>query len=549
MDEKAFEERLSKLSVAYKELPAQTAAEDITRNVFQAEGKKQRFRFFSLPVAASFAGVMLIGGLLSFQILTNEAGPSPGGTNPGMTAQSPPSKEEVKKQTEEARTDYNERLKPLKNKLGTEDADLYPFVQEVSLDIEEFAAKPFKSEKELANQSSRLMNKITSHVSSFEDQMAALEKKAKNGEEIPDEELLLLLSKQDQLQERYMEKWDEIRDSIKFNSESFERDIQSLNDKTYKGYEAETEEIRNQGFRFVHEGEGQVGIVPDYLLIEEKLGESLSSQGSEWLSLFINKRYVFDGEVKDFGALGKRLIELEEFVLTYPNFGKIEKVKEEYSFLLKMYIASGFYTQGGEGELNEQFEESMTKIKEENPTSATHKAILEYHALFETGELAKGQGEEGIQPEIPPFLEEHKPKGTMPFSIFPLTDELKGMYEKLKDTKDIRSLGTVPAYKGMFMNEPKAFLRIYLYAMQEKDYETAYLLTDQQLSIGEFKQKAEQSSDDYLDLSNKVRNVKEDYQDSQDPSVIIELYSERENVSSFTVQNDGTPLSSRVLVK
>ncbi|WP_338778082.1 hypothetical protein [Metabacillus sp. FJAT-52054] len=544
MDEQTFEERLRQLGHSYDGMPDRTSAQEITKNILQREGKKRRLRL-SMPAAASIAGIILIGGLLSFQLFKGPES-SPGEGKPGILSQEqdPPSTEKIKEKSEEARALYNERLKKLKEKLRNEDAELYPFVQEANQSIKKFSLRPFANEKELQNQSEQLQEKVKMHVSSIDEQMDMLQEKAKQGETISDDDLLLLLAKQDQMYDRYNEKWENSADLIAPDFESFKTVIASMNDGTFENEKLKpvVEEIRGAGYRFFDAGEGMINIQPDYGWPKQKLGGRISASYSEWADFNLNKPYMADNTIIDDIKAGERLVEMEEFALSNPNFTRMDKVKTAYRDLFQNYVSKGFFDPNRKAP-SQEFEESLLNLKRKFPDSDTFKEIALLHQKYKDGKLDKQESY-----AIPPSMQPAVPEFSQPVILFPLTEQMSGMYKDLQASKDPVALIAETGYKGNMNTEQITVLRIYLYAMLKKDYETAYILTDTKKSKSEFIQEAQKAKADFLSLNTKAKYLKVNASDGEEGITALELYSLEGIEQTFYLKTGGGGLSSRVQI-
>ncbi|MBS2970302.1 hypothetical protein J9317_16260 [Metabacillus sp. KIGAM252] len=91
-------------------------------------------------------------------------------------------------------------------------------------------------------------------------------------------------------------------------------------------------------------------------------------------------------------------------------------------------------------------------------------------------------------------------------------------------------------------------LRIYLYAMLKKDYETAYTLADTQKSKSEFLQEAEKAPADYLSLNTKAKYLKVKHSDGEEGITVLELYSLEGIEQTFYLNTSRSGLSSRVQI-
>ncbi|AZB44208.1 hypothetical protein CEF21_18980 [Bacillus sp. FJAT-42376] len=535
MDDKMFEERLSGLKQAYEEMPDRLNAQEITRGIIGKEGKKRRFRYMSLPAAASFAGVVLIGGLLSFQMMKHPES-SPGEGKPGIMQQEqhPPAKEQIKEKAEEAKAYYSNLLEVLKKKLNNEDAGLYPFVQEANEAIAKFENQPFANEKELDTQSEKLKEKIESHVSTIDEQMAGLQKKAEKGETVSDEELLLLLSKQDQMYERYNEKWEVISGQATADMENFESAIASMNDGTYGNKELQpiVTEIRKAGYRFFDAGEGMINIQPDYTWPKKMLGGRISASFSDWSDLSLNSPFLADNSVKSYPDLAERLVELEEFTLKNPNFGRMEEVKMVYRNLLQNYILKGFFDPNIKSP-SPEFTASIEKMRQNASESETYKSIAPLYQKYKEGTLQKGE-----KVKISSALQTSIPENVSPAYLLPLTAQMKDQYGELKASKDGQASISEGPYLGSMSSQQAVALRMYFYAVLNKDYDIAYILTDQKKSKAEFIQEAEKAEPEYKSLNHKVRYISTESSQSEEGLTIIELYSSEGKEKTFSIKDN-----------
>lgn len=152
MDDQLFEKRLSNLKQSYEKLPVQTSADHIMDRIKLEKQKNNPFFKAKTLYAASFAGVVLIAGLLGAQLLmqNNEGNGGTGEQPPAV--QVPPSAEEIEAKRSELDLLFKERLAAFKEEIQMPDAELYPFIQEAEDAVREFKSRnSFQSIQELDN--------------------------------------------------------------------------------------------------------------------------------------------------------------------------------------------------------------------------------------------------------------------------------------------------------------------------------------------------------------------------------------------------------------
>lgn len=543
MDDQLFEKRLSNLKQSYEKLPVQTSADHIMDRIKLEKQKNKPFFKAKTLYAASFAGVMLIAGLLGAQLLmqNNERNGGTGEQPPAV--QVPPSAEEIEAKRSELDLLFKERLAAFKAEIQMPDAELYPFIQEAEDAVREFDGRnSYQSIQELENYFKTIKLTVEQNVSSPAAQLAALRTKAEEGEEVRDAEIISLLEKQRMMEEYFFEKWVAVSSTLQYtDAVAF---AEQLNQKGSDHPEAGPviEEIRNGGYRFYHEGEGMINFQPDLELLENELDPS--PQMKKYFETENQAQVAMDAALAvPIKELAERTVALEDFILQNPNFKYREKLKERYEFWLTV-LHKGLNNSMAVDEqlkLKEEWRSAFEQLMKDYPNRETTSAVSAYYEFLKAQNFAfKSQEEywqykvnvpESLKPEVSFF------KGRE-IQLLPVSSSIQTAYQAYTD-------GDSTALNEL---QPADVLRLYFYVTVTGDAETAYDLIakdESAPSVEEFKADLEEKAKEYRVLSANTVKLHETY--SEDGSTVFELILRDGSSMEMTVKRNASDNTSKVV--
>ncbi|MFS0881909.1 hypothetical protein [Metabacillus niabensis] len=460
MDDKQFEERMNQLKKSYENIPTKSAPAAIMKHIVQQEKPKKR-KTFKLPYVASFIGVLLLGGLIGGQLISQNSLiiDKKEKNSAKITA------EQVESAKNEIRGLYERKVDELGEKLDFDQVEQYRFIQDVEETVDRFEERSsYKNEKELKTYMEKVEEEINRRVSLPNEEYAYIKKKVVENEPIQDDFILDYLDKLDAMSENFISKW-----RLEYNKEVImptKEAIDELNSKNVSVAPNEftefTDRLVTYGYRFYLEGEGSISIQMNL----DKILKDFTGQISEELESYLYlKDYV--QEVLDISnelyldeTMLKNIAHLETFILDNENFRNKEDLKKVYHAVLPHFL---FYIDI----------EMLKKFTTQYPGTLTTKLVkktLQYRTSN------KVLNNEELKMEIISTIpDELKPISyNEPMSLLPLTENLKQRYKEFKASKDIKTLEGIIADKGTY---ELTIVRIYLYALTQKDYETAYALS------------------------------------------------------------------------
>lgn len=495
MDDKKFEERMNSLKRSYEKVQPVSSVDHIMNKVKQTELPKRKK--FQLTYVASFIGVLLIAGILGTQLIS-QSNKSSGEKSPSIENQIV-SATDIEDSINEVRGFYERNLDELKEKLQFEDVEQYRFVQEAKKAVESFEArKEYTSRAELQNYTENVKNIISLRVSMPSEEMKMLKEKAENDKKIDETQLISYLIKMELLKERFNEKWFNLRqlptegNLVAYVDKLNKQEVQNGSEE----YLNLINTLRSNGYRFIFvtEGEGQIDLTIDPQIILDTFEDMLSDQLIAYLHF--KKDVIEQGSVLGLTQeqLGARVIKLEEMIVSHPNFEKNDDLKMEYQKHLLQFIQ---YSGG----------KSMKDFVSDYPQSLSAKQVDDF--LNENDEFVSVQESAKISPEL-------KASSGYNVQLLPLTESLKEAYQKYKNTRNDEIL------EGPFLGTESAIevsiARLYMYAIENKDYETAFYLTyigegSERPNLEQYISEMEQSTINYQDLSNEVIKVSTTYKE------------------------------------
>ncbi|MBZ5752530.1 hypothetical protein [Metabacillus rhizolycopersici] len=521
IDNKVFEERMRKLKNSYEQIPTVSSTEKIMEVVKQNEKPTKKRMSFQLPYVASFIGVLLLGGILAMQLLSQTNNLTNSGKAPTEdTINQTVTEAEIEMAIKEIRGHYERKLGELKEELQSEDAQQYGFVQEAKKAVEKFEQrKNYASQTELTTYMERVNEIITLRVSMPDEEFELLENAAKSGETIKNNQLFGYIDKLNMLHERFHEQWIPLYERNQHTITDITAYVNELNNGNEltgdPDYLELIKTLRKNGYYFYHEGEGYVNFKPDYTNIYNQLADSLGDDAKLYLKLESEKTRLMDGALtSSHKELGERLLEMESFVLNYPSFLKIDQIKEQYRMYIDVYLKGTNNTRivTEDGEISNEVKANFEALLNENEYSETAKIVSRYVQKLEETQFILTDELRAEVIELPKVLKPQSEEYSTYTYLLPISDEMIVRYEEFK------ARGDLTLFYGLGGNTVEmSVARIYMYAVEKGDYDTAYQLsyngTDSELPNQEqFVKEMQQATVDYQALSNDVVKVSTNYE-------------------------------------
>lgn len=460
MDDKQFEERMNQLKKSYENIPTKSAPAAIMKHIVQQEKPKKR-KTFKLPYVASFIGVLLLGGLIGGQLISQNSLiiDKKEKNSAKITA------EQVESAKNEIRGLYERKVDELGEKLDFDQVEQYRFIQDVEETVDRFEEKSsYKNEKELKTYMEKVEEEINRRVSLPNEEYAYIKKKVVENEPIQDDFILDYLDKLDAMSENFNSKW-----WLEYNREVImptKEAIDELNSKNVSVAPNEftefTDRIVTYGYRFYLEGEGSIS----FQINLDKIIKDFTGQISEELESYLYlKDYVQDvqdilNELYHDETMLKNIARLETFILQNENFRNREDLKKVYHDALTHFL---FYMDI----------DMLKKFTTQYPDTLTTK-IVKKTLQYRTSNKVLNNEELKLE-IISTIPAELKPLSyNEPLSLLPLTENLEQRYKEFKASKDFKTLESIVSVNVPY---PLTIVRLYLYALNQGDYETAYALS------------------------------------------------------------------------
>ncbi|WP_251525629.1 hypothetical protein [Metabacillus litoralis] len=512
---------MRKLKNSYEQIPTVSSTEKIMEVVKQNEKPTKKRMSFQLPYVASFIGVLLLGGILAMQLLSQTNNLTNSGKEPTEdTINQTVTEAEIEMAIKEIRGHYERKLGELKEELQFEDAQQYGFVQEAKKAVEKFEQrKNYASQTELTTYMERVNEIITLRVSMPDEEFELLENAAKSGETIKNNQLFGYIDKLNMLHERFHEQWIPLYERNQHtitDITAYVNELNNGNDLTGDpDYLELIKTLRENGYYFYHEGEGYVNFKPDYTNIYNQLVDSLGDDAKLYLKLESEKTRLMDGALtSSHKELGERLLEMESFVLNYPSFLKIDQIKEQYRMYIDVYLKGTNNTRivTEDGEISNEVKANFEALLNENEYSETAKIVSRYVQKLEETQFILTDELRAEVIELPKVLKPQSEEYSTYTYLLPISDEMIVRYEEFK------ARGDLTLFYGLGGNTVEmSVARIYMYAVEKGDYDTAYQLSyngaDSELPNQEqFVKEMQQATVDYQALSNDVVKVSTNYE-------------------------------------
>ncbi|MGM0875543.1 MAG: hypothetical protein ACQEWV_12210 [Bacillota bacterium] len=523
MDDNLFEDQMKKLKSSYESIPTISSSEKIINEVKKAEKPIKRRIFFQLPYIASFIGILLIGGILGIQLLTQTKQLNSGEKQPSEEIENQPVTEtEIETSINETRGYYERKVDELKEKLGFEDVEQYGFVQEARDAVEKFETrKDYSSKVELTTYMEKVKEIITLRVSMPHEEFKLLEKMRGNEETLDDQYILNYINKLELLHERYYEKW-ELLYSVNLDKISNVTDyVEKLNSGNVgegsNDYLNLVDTLKSSGYTFIDEGEGIISFKVDYEKIATEFSGNVTNQLTFYLEIQQEKSIKADGEITiSREELKNRLLDLEMTILKSPTFENIEQLKGYYQDWINIYL-TGIVNQpitNGNGIVKREIIADFESLVEDHPNTDTSKIVQSFlNTLKENDLILTKELKEEVLSALPTEL---KPavNGGISKNLLPITDQMIASYEEFKESFNSH------VFEGPYVGTNTidiAIARIYMYAIEVGDYETAYFLTykgadSKLLDKNQFLKEIKQSPVNYQRLSNEVIMLRTNYE-------------------------------------
>ncbi|MDQ0225568.1 hypothetical protein [Metabacillus niabensis] len=459
MDDKQFEERMMQLKKSYESIPTKSAPDAIMKHIVQQEKPKKR-KTFKLPYVASFIGVLLIGGLIGGQLISQQSLLSDNEEKNSAKITT----EQVESAKNEIRGLFERKVDELGEKLDFAQVEQYRFIQDVEETVDRFEERSsYKNEKELKTYMKKVEEEINRRVSLPNEEYAYIKKKVEDNETIQDDFILDYLDKLDAMSENFTSEW-----RLEYNSGDVmptKENVEGLNNKNLSVVSKEitnfADEIVTYGYRFNLEGEGSISIQINLDKIVKDFTGHISDELESYLYL---KDYVQDvldisKEQYDDENMLKHIVHLETFILQNENFRNKEDLKKVYHAALTHLIF-------------DMDIDLLNKFTTQYPDALTTEVVKMALQHRSTNRAVNDELKLKIISAIPAELRPIFQFEAM--YLLPLPDYLERKYKEFKASKDYNSLYTFQAFKGTYQF---SIVRIYLYAIMQEDYETAYALS------------------------------------------------------------------------
>jgi hypothetical protein len=145
-------------------------------------------------------------------------------------------------------------------------------------------------------------------------------------------------------------------------------------------------ELKQNGYKFINDDEGQIGIGIDYNSLQAEFGKNIPEMFNVFLNIKEEPRVAIDGGITvSWEEHANRLVVLEK---VNKGFGNIDSshVYEEYSKNLSYYFKGNVNAPAFEnGILIEPLKSSYEKVLTEHSDTGTYLIINEYYNLLEQG--------------------------------------------------------------------------------------------------------------------------------------------------------------------
>jgi hypothetical protein len=412
-----LDKRLEKLKQGYEEMPTLSSPQKLIDGTMRSQHKapKKNKWLTHLPYVASFIGVLLIGTILTRQFFIE---PRSVGERPIGQVESDKNSpivieevtdEDIALKHQKLVDFYNEEKLKFEEQIDHPNVEKFPFVQEAKKLVDLSPSPSFKvyQNKEDLEQSFKdytefVRNRFELPKTDIEQLDAKIESMAQ-GDNVS-QDIVEIIHKQNEL-------------LMHFNSQLNTEDFYAAID--YEDYQGSIDrlnqlEIQNEnlllmaknfienGYHFVNQGEGMVGIDIDYSRILDQYGPHLTSPIKRYLEIKKSPRVAFDASILiSWEELAGRIIEMEEILKTSSETPK-DMIVDDYFFYLNLYLhgadntpAFGFLNDTLDPDLKQSYEEILSK----HPGTETYNIISDYYQLLQKGNF-QPQAVEGFKVDI-----------------------------------------------------------------------------------------------------------------------------------------------------
>lgn len=488
-------------------MPPVSSVDKIMEGIKRGEKPIKKRMRFQLPYVASFIGVLLLGGILAVQLLSQPNDLANSGSNPTKDSVNQTVTEtDIELARKEVRGLYEGRLGKLREVLQFEDAEQYRFVQEAKEAVEKFEKrKNYASQTELTTYMEKVNGIITLRVSMPNEEFERLQNIEKSDEKIKNNQLFAYIDKLNMLHERFHEQWLPLYEKNQHKITDITAYVNELNNGNITDdpdYAALIKMLRENGYSFYYEGEASINFQPDYSAIYDQLTDSLSDDAKLYLTLESEEKPLMDGTLTiSHKELGERLLEIEGFVLNNPSFTMVEQMKEQYRRYMDAYLKGTNNTDivSEDGKLLNDVKANFEALINENEYSETTKIVSRYVQKLAETQFTLTNELRAQTIELPADLKPQIEEYSLDIHLLPLTDKMIARYKEFKER------GDWTLFNGLGENSfEMTVARIYMYAVEKGDYETANQLSYKGADLNK-----EQA--DYQALSNDVIKVRTNY--------------------------------------
>ncbi|WP_299087320.1 hypothetical protein [uncultured Metabacillus sp.] len=549
MDDKQFEQRMRNLKQSYGKIPTVSSPDKIMDQLKRQEKPVKKRIFFQLPFVASFIGVLLIGGILGIQLLSQSNLFISGEKTP---IKEPVSAKDIETANNEIRGYYERRLDELIEELDFEEAEQYKFVQEAKAAVEKFEQrKNYATQRELTTYRDKVMEIIDDRVSMPNEQFETFEQTAEDGEEIPVSQIYSYLDKLELLSELFYEEWYPLYIENQQNITDIEAYVEGINsgetitgDQEFIDY---TNRLRSYGYTFFHEGEGSINFAPDYTNVYNDLERALTDDAKVYLKIKSEKKAMMDGAlVISHTELGERLLAIEEFILKKPSSPIVEELKLQYRHYLTLYLKgtnnTSIVTDGGK--IKEEIKTNFENLISDNKYSETAKTVEAFYQKLKDAQFILTDEIRAEEISLPDLLKPKIEEYSLEKHLLPITKEMLARYKALKQNGDTTVYSE--EYSGANTSIEFAVARIYMHAITKGDFETAYQLSyhgkDSDLpELDVFIEQMKAAQADYQALSNEVKYVRTNYKEEGEVIEHVLIKETGESVLFKMRRENGLP--------
>jgi hypothetical protein len=404
-----FDKRLEKLKVSYEEMPTFSSPRKIVEGVEKNELKVKKKKWLShLPYVASFAGVLIIGSILAMQFFTT-GGSQNGGETVGEKGENQIAyeaeeitDEDIAFRHQELVTFYNEEKQKFEKSLYNLNAETFSFVLDAKKLVELSASPSFKvyqNRKDLDQSFKDYTEYVRNQFELPKTDLAQLDEKIESmaqGETVS-ADVLSIIHKQRELLEQL---------NSQLNNEDF-YEVNNIQDLEGTLGRLNQLEIENQellhlaqgfienGYHFIHQGEGMVGIDINYRMLLEQYGPYASTPIEAYLKIKDSPKIAMDAAILiSWEGLAEGVVALENIMVNSNDTPK-DAIEDDYYYYLNLYLHGANNTPAfPDGTLDPELKESYEKvIAQQQPGTKTYQIIHDYYQQLQKGNFKQNSVE------------------------------------------------------------------------------------------------------------------------------------------------------------